>query len=138
MIRQFLSKNPRNRLLLCATKLPEFNYIDVGKELSAVISNCNSLNRAISAYDMLMKIVEEGICIHSLYGQYIALENIGIILEPQLELNVRHIFDSLSRNHILLIQLKGEIDNSRVYFLTKTKGEKVDISGLSHLKLEKY
>lgn len=136
MMQQFLNTNPRNKLIFCANEIPGYNYIDLGYMLSVSICNRN-LNIPIAAYDSLIKIVEANISVDSRYGKYIAISNIGILFEPQLEFNIRHILDSLSRNNILIICTEGEVDNSDMYFLSKIKGENIDISGLSYLKLEK-
>ena len=136
MMQQFLNTNPRNKLIFCANEISGYNYIDLGNMLSVSICNRN-LNIPIAAYDSLMEIVEANINVDYKYGKYLAISNIGILFEPQLEFNIRHIIDSLSRNNILIIHTEGEIDESDIYFLTREKGEKVDISGLSYLKLEK-
>lgn len=135
-LKNYISSHPRNKLVVSNEMLDDFQYVDIGYELSLIISRLKNFT-PIAVYDSLIRLIDSNIHDSLAYGRYVAISNIGILFESQLELNVRSIIDSISKNYLLVIHTEGEVDNSGVYFLTKTKGIKVDMSGMSYLKLDK-
>jgi len=68
-----------------------------------------------------------------LYGEkFIAIRNCGILLQKELKIDFISFLNSHSKNQLLIIYWEGEIENDKLYFLSKVDGAEIDISGLSY------
>jgi len=72
---------------------------------------------------------------HDLFGNILAISNIGILFEPDLKQDIIRIIEKYSFNNVLFVKWDGEIDNENLYFLTKQNGEKISIKNLSFITL---
>jgi len=52
-----------------------------------------------------------------------------------LKLDFFAILDKYSRSNLLFIKWEGEIDEENLYFLSKIKGEKINIKNLSYIAI---
>ena len=67
----------------------------------------------------------------AIIGKYLALENIGILFEPELMLDLRSLIESSSINKCLFIKSDGVIENDCYYPFPATTNYKVNLKGLS-------
>lgn len=108
-------------------------YVDVGFALSLRLKTNENNSPVI---DIVSQILNENIRNDAEIGYYLAIENIGILFEPELKLDVRSIIDSYSKNQCLVVLTDAEIDNGELYFLEKSDGVSVSLSGLSFKELK--
>ena len=130
----FLASNSRNKLVFYKDIDLEVMSIDLGLLLSQGIYNLDDKNKltfkVASELDFLMN---ESISNHKLYGKIIAISNIGILLEPELKLDINKFFDNYSLNTVLFVKWDGEIDSDFAYFVNKKNSIKIKINNLSHI-----
>ena len=132
-IAYYLQQNTRNKIVFCRESIDGIRFINVGLELSQILGeNPDDIDGADTAYKQVLGQSQE----NSVIGMYLALENIGILFEPDLRLDVRSIFDTYSKNQCLIVKTDAEIANDRFYFLRKGDGTEVDLQGLSYQLFE--
>lgn len=108
-------------------------YVDVGFALSLRLKTNENNSPVI---DIVSQILNDNIRYDGDIGHYMAIENIGILFEPELKLDVRSIIDSNSKNQCLVVLTDAEIDNGVLYFLEKSDGVIVNLSGFSFKELK--
>jgi hypothetical protein len=83
--------------------------------------------------DLLEEIIQESEKKHPLIGKYVAIKNMGMMMEPALKINLPSFLDTHSQNCSLIVDWEGEIEKPYLYFLSKEKGKKINIQGISHI-----
>lgn len=126
-IAEFVAQNTRNKLVFCDHSIDGLHFVDVGFELSLRLSKSSYDNDEALA-EILGRSQQ-----HDEIGAYLAIRNIGILFEPELKLNIRNIFDSYSKNHVLIVQSDAEILDGVFYFLKPTDRSVVSLQGLSYM-----
>lgn len=124
----YIKSLSRNHVVISRSPLRTITYTDAGVILANAINGTDDKQWNI---DTLFPVNNS-----SIFGTYIALENIGILFEPQLKLDVRHIVDSLSKNNTLFICDTGVVENDIFHFFDSSSGVKVNLSGISHITLQ--
>lgn len=71
------------------------------------------------AEDYLNVILRWSIKEDKIIGDYIAIENWGILFEPALNLNLISIFDSHSKSNVLILVNCGQADYDNFYLVSK-------------------
>ena len=69
-------------------------------------------------------------------GTYVAMDNIGILFEPELGFNLKSILDSASTNKTIIICSDGMIKSDCFYFLLEGDNDWIDLKGLSYIELK--
>lgn len=119
-IAQYLSYDPRNKLIFAPRLDQHLQSVDVGFELSkAIESDLTSKYLPMIAEDCLNTILRKAIREDSIIGAYIAIENWGILFEPALNLNLVSIFDSHSKSNVLILVDCGQADNEMFHLVSK-------------------
>jgi len=119
-IAQYLTYNPRNKLIFTSTIDPHLHSVDVGHELASLIKDdISSQHLPMIAEEMLGKILKNAVLNDEVIGEYIAISNWGILFEPDLKLNLLSLFDSYSMNQTLILVNCGEV-NSESFHLVST------------------
>jgi len=130
----FLASNSRNKLVFYKDIDLEVMSIDLGLLLSQGIYNLDDKNKlTFKVASELDSLMNESISNHKLYGKIIAISNIGILLEPELKLDINKFFDNYSLNTVLFVKWDGEIDSDFAYFVNKKNSIKIKINNLSHI-----
>ena len=75
-------------------------YVDVGFARS---SRLKTNEKICPVIDIVSQILNDNIRNDAEIGYYLAIENIGILFEPELKLDVRSIIDSYSKNQCLVV-----------------------------------
>lgn len=131
----FLNTYPRNRLIILQN-VQEYDFVctDLGYELSTAIGK-DSNHRQISMFvsEALEKIIQSNEKTHPIFGNYIAIKNLGILMEDALKINMTSFLNNHSQNRTLIVNWEGEIDQSMLYFLTKKNGKVINLKGISHI-----
>ncbi len=126
----------RNKIVFFRDNIPGIQQINVGFLLSEAIFNLKETDKfSLRAARVLETILQNAIWTHPLYGRILAIENIGILFEPELKIDITRLLDRYSQNNALFVQWKGQVDREHLYFLTKEHGIKTNIKNLSHTVL---
>jgi hypothetical protein len=135
-IAQYLAQAARNRLVFCHEHIEDLIFTDVGKVMANALKdeNLRSQMVAYAAEDFLADILSSP-QVDSSLGKYIALENIGILFEPELGFNLKATLDNASTNKTIIICSEAQIKDNRLYFLQDGDNFSVDLTGLSYLEI---
>jgi hypothetical protein len=83
----------------------------------------------------LDRILNSAISNHDLFGDYLSIDNLGILFEPELKIDFNRLLDRYSQNNVLFVKWDGDMDAESIYFLTKENGIKINIKNLSYIVL---
>lgn len=134
VLSSYLKSQSRNKIVFYIQDIPGIQTLDVGKELSHEIKSIASDAKiGMKSLIIIDELFTSSIWDNSDYGKYLALQNIGILLEPELKIDFVQILDKYSSSNTLFVKWEGEIEDGILYFLTKEKGQKIDIKNLSHI-----
>lgn len=118
-IAQYLTYNPRNKLIFSPTIDPNLHSVDVGYDLSSLIKeDISSPYLPMVAEEMLGKILKNAVLNDEVIGKYIAISNWGILFEPDLKLNLLSLFDSYSKNQTLILVNCGEVNSESFHLVS--------------------
>lgn len=136
IISDFLSQANRNRLVFCHEHIDGLSFVNLGKGLAENLAgeNLRSPMIAFAAEDFVGNLLSSS-KEDPVIGPYIALENIGILFEPELSFNIRTILENASTNKTVVILSDGYIDSDRYYFLQKGDTSSIDLHGLSYIDI---
>lgn len=131
----FLNSYPRNRLIISKNhfNLEEINWMDIAKLLALELSNLDKSKIVFRINQLLDDIIVKNKTQHEEFSETIAIENIGILLEPELKFNFEKFLNDYSQNNALILKWDGEIDTNQLYFLTKNDNHKIDLNNISHI-----
>jgi len=131
----FLNSYPRNRLIVSKNlfNLEEINWMDIGKLLAFELGNTDKRKIVFKINQLLDDIIVKNKTQHEEFSETIAIENIGILLEPELKFNFEKFLNDYSQNNALILKWDGEIDTNQLYFLTKNDNHKIDLNNISHI-----
>lgn len=129
----FLNSYPRNRLIISTEIFEKVNWIDIGKLLALELSNLDKKKIVFKINQLLDDIIVKNKTQYKEFGETIAIENIGLLLEPELKFNVEKFLSDYSQNNTLILKWEGEIDTNQLYFLTKNDNHKIDLKNISHI-----
>ncbi len=132
---QFVNTHPRNRLIIVQKDFVDVPYIDIGKSLSIRLQGIPEESLSNITVKFLDEIVDLNLQYSVEFGNYIAIENIGILLEKELKIDLKNTLQKYSRDTTLIIKWEGEIEDSKMYFLSKEKGMEININDTSHIVL---
>ena len=135
-IAQYLAQAARNRLVFCHKHIEGLIFTDVWKVIANALKdeNLRSQMVAYAAEDFLTDILSSPQIAASI-GKYVALENIGILFEPELGFNLKATLDNASTNKTIIICSEAQIKDNRLYFLQEGDSFSVDLTGLSYLEI---
>ena len=71
------------------------------------------------AEDNLTSILRKSLAYDDVIGNYVAIENWGILFEPALKLNLVSIFDSHSKSNALILVNCGQADYENFHLVSK-------------------
>jgi len=133
---EYIQHNPRNKIIIYQNDILGLNATDIGWQLSAYFHNSKEDNNLPMVASMkLSEILHDVSYTHPVFGNTLAITNIGILLEPSLKLNFPGFLDNFSQNNSLFLHWPGESDAESLYFLAKDQGIKIHIGNLSHIKI---
>ena len=119
-IAQHLNYDPRNKIIFAPTLDQHLQSVDVGFELAKSIEHdLSSQHLPMFTEDCLSAILRRAIKEDAIIGDYIALENWGILFEPALKLNLVSIFDSHSISNTLILVNCGQADYENFHLVSK-------------------
>lgn len=124
-IAHYMEQNTRNRILFCKSSIEGILYINVGKFVARLLQS------GVSAMEACQKLYSNHTYFDEVIGRYLALDNVGILLEPELKIDLRNLLDTQSKNQCLLIRSDAEIADDTFCWLSSNSGIGIALSGLS-------
>jgi hypothetical protein len=132
----YLSSQSRNKIVILTAPLNGIIPFDIGVMISRAIELLTDDKRISLKFNDILDDIFNSLIIESeKYGKILSIKNLGILFERDLKIDVLHLFDKYSRTNTLFIQWEGEIENNTLYFLSKQKGQKINIKNLSHIAI---
>lgn len=132
----YLQQQPRNKLIISKEGLDGVNYCNVGTEVAeALIDLKSTKNFSLRAKSKISEIIENAKYDHPVLGMVLPLENIGILLEPELKFNLVTFLENTTQDLVVVLKWPGVINNKRLFFLNPKKGVEIDLEHLSFLEL---
>lgn len=132
----YINSQARNKVILYRETLPGITPIDMGRTLAQAIYNLTDDSKlSMRVTHLVDEIANNSVTNHPEYGRSLAISNLGILLEPGLKQDFAKLLEKHSNNNLLFVQWEGEIVNGHLYFLSKDKGVKINISNLSHIAI---
>ena len=125
-ISKYIVQNTRNRIVFTDFIIDELEFVNVGISVAQALTQCRESNPSDIVADVLSKTIA-----NPTIGNYLALDNIGILFEPELKLDVRSLLDSYSKNQTLIIRTDAMIVDNTFHFLCPNDNVSIDLSGLS-------
>lgn len=125
-IAHYVEQNTRNKIVLCKTSIDGIQYINVGRFVARL------LQAGVSALDACQQLFAHQAYIDEAIGRYLALYNVGILLEPELKIDLRNLLDTQSKNQCLLIRSDAEITDDIFWWLSANSGISFSLFGLSY------
>ena len=133
-IHEFIGSGSRHKLIVCSTELDGLSYTDIGKSLSLKIKSESTASKiSLISQSELEKIMNDSTREHSDLGAYIAIKNLGILLEPNLKLDITAFFSRYSATNPLFIQWRGAMKQNKLHFLTEENGVTINLDNISHI-----
>jgi hypothetical protein len=135
-IKNYISQNSRNKIVLCHKHIEGLQFVNVGKELAKALFNEDLRSSMIaytaeeSLYDIFSSPKND-----SQIGDYVGLDNIGILFEPELGFNLKSTLDNASTNKTILICWDGVVQSDKLFFLQPGDGVFIDLKGLSYIEI---
>ncbi len=122
----FVHAEGRNKIVFCHQPIDGLSFVNVGRELSLLINDDASEENIQRSIKNVLSRTNR----YEQIGDYLAIENVGILFEPELRLNLRSIFDGHSKNQTLFVCCDGEIVDNKFHFIEATSTAIIDLSGL--------
>src|SRR5699024_10477198 len=133
-IEKYLKSQSRNKIVSYKQDVLGVEAIDVVKKISHEIKSIASDTKIVmKSLIIIDELFTSSIRDNSDYGKHLAIKNVGILFEPELKTDFLQILDKYSSSNTLFVKWEGEIEDGILYFLTKEKGQKIDIKNLSHI-----
>ena len=136
IIADYLAQATRNRLVFCHEQIDGLTFVNVGKILAENLTK-QDLHSPMIAY-MAEEVLSEILSstkVDDEIGSYVALNNIGVLFEPDLAFNLKSVIDSASTNKVVIILSDGIIKSDRYYFLQEGDASFIDLHGLSYIEI---
>lgn len=132
----YLQSSSRNKLVITTEKIPGVHYLDVGETLSLSLANSEPKSwNSMKIKSEISKLFAESVEDHVEYGSILSIENIGILLESEVQFDFKHFLEQYSRDMSIFLKWDGDHDESTLFFLSKDKGIKISLNNLSYIKL---
>lgn len=138
IIADYLAQTTRNRLVFCHEQIEGLTFVNVGKVLAESLAK-QDLRSPMIAY-MAEEVLDEILSstkVDDEIGSYVALDNIGVLFEPDLAFNLKSVIDNASTNKVVIILSDGIIKSDRYYFLQEGDASFIDLHGLSYIEIYK-
>ena len=132
---EFLNSSTRTKLIFSLNKIDTVHYVDVGKELSLRLKSTPFDHRRfpIKAKEILNEMLMKHYTNNETIGDYLAITNLGILLEPELKLNFLEFIQTTSQNYPLILHWEGHFDNDSLIFKSKPNGLAFSLAGINYL-----
>jgi hypothetical protein len=128
----------RNKLVICTQPIEviDIQKLNIGLELADRIKELiGHKHLTFLTTEMIDELIQANTFNSKEYGDIAYLQNVGVLLEPSLKINFLDFIQKNSKSKCLVIDWPGEIENNKLYFLSKENGLSFNLSELSHIVL---
>ena len=125
----YVKQNTRNKIVFCHEDIDGIRFVNVGLILSKLLNEEDNFE---NGYQLLCNSILNRTQYNELIGDYIALENIGILFEPELKFDLYNILEYFSHNQCFIIKSDAEIKDDKFYFFIPEDSTSITLSGLSY------
>lgn len=131
-IAQFLSYNPRNKVIFVASLDSHLKSVDMGFELASRIkSHLSSPHLSMIAQDCVSAILKANKLTDDVIGEYVAISNWGILFEPDLKFDILSLFENYSKNSSLILVNCGQADSEYFHLVSKHFNKNIPLGSLA-------
>jgi len=135
-IKNYLKTNARNKIVFYCNDIADIEPINIGIEVSQrIFSDVSDIKLSLKTKQIIDDILVSSIIKHEVYGKFIAITNIGILLEKDLRVDIINLFDRFSCVNALFVKWNGEIESGNLFFQSKQNGIKLELESLSYIIL---
>jgi len=135
-VAKFIAKQPRNKLVITESNLKKLQFISLNLELSPLLKQIQKQKDfSFRAKELIRNSFSNNDFSLKKLGKYLAISDVGLLLERELQFDFVSFLDSYSQNTTLFLKWEGEISDNKLYFLTKENGLEIDISSLSYIMI---
>ena len=131
----YSKQDARDHLAFIRKPIDGLESVDVGRVLSEWLKDqdLSSQFLQMEVNDQLDDILSEEYE-HEDIGDYLVLENIGILFEPSLQVNTRALLERHSDRKLIIVLSDGVVDKEgcKYYFLSPNDSFSIDLNGLSY------
>lgn len=131
-IKLFISSANRNKLIISKDD-SIINCIDFGNIIAQELQKTDRTKIAFRLNQILDKLIITHKTYNNDFDEFIAIKNIGILLEPELKFNFEKFLENYSQNLTVYLKWEGDIENNQLYFLDKTSKYRIDMNNISHI-----
>lgn len=125
----------RNKIIIHREPIAELKSLNVGKELAARLEGLiGDRNISFKAKQEMENLLKSAIYEDSELGKVLSLTNLGILFEPEMKIDFKYILNKFSTDNLLFIEWKGEVEQNKLYLLTK-EGIEIKLDNLSYIAL---
>lgn|GEM_PF-1074169 len=136
-IKDFISTYPRHRLVIVVDnkEVEDLMFFDIGLLLAQEIKKMDKKKVVFALEQILERIINERKLLNNDFGEYIAIQNIGLLFEAELKFNFQKFIENISQNLTFLLKWDGAVDNKILHFINKKNNHKIDLKNVSHIIL---
>lgn len=117
-IAQWLTYQPRTRLVFVKTRPQNIQFFDFGYEFAKSIqSRLESPMLPMIAEESARNLIKAHTNTNGLIGKYVALENWDILFEPELKIDLRIFLTSISQNKTIFLLSDTSVKNAQYHNL---------------------
>ena len=96
-IESYVLSQSRNKIVIYRNPIDGIAPIDVGILVAESLSPFLGKTKiGLKAKSIVEDIFNSSLSVHDIYGKVIAISNLGILLEPELKLDIRSLFEKFS------------------------------------------
>ena len=133
-VHDFLSSIPRHRLIICRVNpSPNHQPINLGYELAKRLTITDKRdNISYDAAQIVDDIFNKATTKDDVYGDFVIIENIGILFEPKLNLNPTTVLSKHSKHKTVFLIWKECCDRDSLFY-KHDSNYRLDLSNISHV-----
>ena len=133
-IKNYLESDSRNKLIISKNAIQGIQYLDIGRSLSTKIDKLQAVQKfTINCQKLLEESITSEIVHNQQIGRYVGLRNLGILLEPDLRLDITSFLSRHSATNPLFIHWRGDMKKNKLHFLTEENGVTINLDNISHI-----
>ena len=137
LLKAYIAKKPKYKLVFDLSASLDVESVNAGAYLAGALQTKLKKNKLdMYAGDAIRMMLRQHTHEHPELGRYVALENIGIIYEPELAFNLESIFEQTSKDELLIIRSKGKVEDNRFFFLSPQQSLSINLNNLTYLVIE--
>lgn len=128
-IQSFANSEARNKIVLCSELIDGLTYVDVGYQMAKALADDPLL---MSQGSKLLNLALDCSVVDPSLDMYLAIQNIGILFEPELHFNLQAIIEKYSKGQTLIISAPGIVENGIFHYVNKDSGFEISLKEMTY------